>query len=764
MKSIPSSPYGRFVPELGCYEITSEPPRKWRNIHYNAWGPEEYYAEVTHIGDGMSRYKDADGNTVTVIGYDAKYLYIRDDETHETFCPAGIPVPRDVSNRSIRIHPSKTEIASECLGLAVEARYFVPRSELAECWTLRVENRTERARTVSVFAYAMFQLTGFDKEGKGFWKDNFSEIHQDFGGVLVTNRLHGLSHARRHGFILALENFRGASGYRDQFTSADYGYGAPKILRGWNCENAGDYGADCAGIIQVTLRIPPLGRGRADFVMGPCASKEEVAELRMRLTASRVDHLAQEQAKIEEARAGAFEVDTGGANAARDALINIFVKKQIYSYLVDKSGVRDNLQNDNAVVLFDPPLARSNILRVLSVQKPDGSSLHSWRPFNRHHYSDKPAWSLQTVPWYIKETGDFGILDEVVPFFESDESGTVLEHLKRSFRHLAGDLGARGLCLQHHADWNDALEPSAMTGERESVMVSQQLCAGLIEMAALARELSDETLEGECMQLHRDMAARIVSVAWDGEWFTRTICEDGYALGSSRADQAKIFVNTQSWAVLGQVADAAMLRTCMRSVDVHLTKPEGIPICDPPCSKFDERIGRFTTVMPYHIENGGCYNHAAGFKTVADCMLGRAEEAWQTFVKVAPDNPENPITRSWVEPFSFTNFYTRIPAIKGRSGYAWRTGTAAWFTVALVEWILGARRSYRGLQIDPCLSSSVPRAKVKRAFRGAVYHIEIDNRDGRCCGARSVTVDGKPMEGNVVPHAGPGDHHVQVII
>lgn len=764
MLTVPASPFGRFLLDSGCYEITAEPPRKWRNILYNAWGPEEYYAEATHIGDGMSRYKDAEGNTVTVIGYDAKYLYIRDDETNQTFCPAGAPLAQPVENRSILIHPSKTEIRSECFGLAAAARYFVPRSELAECWTLTLKNRTDKTRHVSVFGYAMFQLTGSDKEGKGFWKDNYSEIHPDLGGVLVINRQHFLPHARRHGFLFALENFRAANGYRDHMTAADYGYGAPKILQGWNCDNRADYGPDCAGVVQVTVTIPPRGTARADFVVGPCTDLAEALAIKTRLSPERLDALAQEQSEIERQRASAFSVDTGPDNAARDALINIFVKKQIYSYLVDKTGVRDNLQNDNAVVLFDPPLARANILKVLAVQRPDGSSLHSWRPYNRHHYSDKPAWPLQTVPWYIKETGDFSILDETVPFFESDESAPVLEHLKRAFRHLATDLGKRGLCRQHFADWNDGLEPSEKTGERESVMVSQQLCAGLLEIGELAAELGDDALVAECAHLHAEMAKKIVATAWDGEWFTRTICEDGYALGSSKADQARIFVNTQSWAVLGRVADESTLRQCMASVDRYLTKPEGIPICDPPCSRFDERIGRYTTVMPYSNENGGCYNHAAGFKTIADCLLGRAEEAWQTFVKVAPDNPANPVTQSWVEPFSFTNSYSRIPFIAGRSGYAWRTGTAAWFTVALLEYILGARRSYKGLLVDPCLSKSVPRATVKRTFRGATYIIEIHNTAGRCRGLTSLAVDGSPVQGNTLPDFRSGTHYVTAII
>ena len=758
------SQYGRFWESEGCFEITAEPPRKWRNILFNQYGDEQYYAEATHIGDGMSRYTDAAGNTVNVIGYDCKYLYIRDDETNTVFSPAGIPVPTAVSDRTIRIYPSKTEIRSTCSDLRVTARYFVPKSETLEAWTVTLENLSNRPRKISVFAYAMFGLNGSDSERRGFGKDVYSEIHADLGGTVLINRKTGLPLRKVNGFLVAQNHFRGANGHRDQFTRSDYSLATPKILWGWNCDNKGDFGYDCAGVVQSTLTLTPRGRGRVDFLAGIYADLSEVRAIKARLSSTRLDELDAEQMQIERNRAKAFHVDTGEANRDRDALINLFVKKQIYSYLLDKTGVRDNLQNDNGVVLFDPATARKNILQTLTVHKADGSSLHSWRPLNRLHYSDKPFYMLQTIPWYIKETGDFSILDEKIPYFESTEVGTVWDHLQRSYRHLSSDLGKRGLCLQHHADWNDQLEPSAKTGERESVMVSEQLCAGLLEIAELAERRKDSATAAECRRLHSEMASKINQAAWDGEWFVRTICEDGYALGSHQHAEARIFVNTQSWAVLGRVSDEARLRQCLASVDKLMMKPEGIPICDPPCSTFDERIGRFTTVLPYHIENGGCYNHAAGFKVVADCLLGRAEEAWDTFVKVAPDNPENPVSNSGVEPFSFTNFYTRVPGMRGRSGYAWRTGTAAWFTVGLVEWMLGARRHYDGLLIAPCLTQRIPHARITRTFRGAVYEIELDNSAGRCVGARSIVVDGKSIQGNILPLFKDGVHRVQVVI
>ncbi len=371
---------------------------------------------------------------------------------------------------------------------------------------------------------------------------------------------------------------------------------------------------------------------------------------------------------------------------------------------------------------------------------------------------------MLTVPGLLKEGGDMSLLEKEVPYFESDETGTVWDHMLRALRFLAGDLGAHGLCNQHHADWNDGLEATEESGERESVMVTQQLCYGLREVQEIARLIGETAVEEECRALYAQFAKRLNEVAWDGEWYVRTICGDGYRIGSQANKEGKIFLNTQSWAVLSGIAPAERAALCMKSVDEHCMTEIGYRICNPPFSEFDPRVGRMSDSIPGHVENGGCYCHAAGFKGVADCVLGRAEEAWETFVKTAPDNPKNPISVSQMEPFSFTNSYSMCEYVYGRSGYPWRTGTAGWMTVLMIEWILGARRSHAGLLIDPCLTSTVPHARVTRRFRGATYEIDLDNSAGRCKGATSISVDGQRIEGNVLPDFSEGTHRVEVII
>lgn len=352
----------------------------------------------------------------------------------------------------------------------------------------------------------------------------------------------------------------------------------------------------------------------------------------------------------------------------------------------------------------------------------------------------------------------------MVPYFESTESGTVWDHALRAMRFLASDTGSHGLCNQHHADWNDGLEATREAGERESVFVTMQLCHGLLEIEELARHVGDRAVQEEACALYADFKNRINTVAWDGEWYARTLCGDGHVIGSKNCRYGQIFLNTQSWAVISRVADESRSQAIMRKVDEMLETDIGYRICFPPYAEYDPRVGRMSSSMPGANENGGCYNHAAGFKAVADCLLGRAEQAWRTFVKVTPDNPENPVAKSGVEPFSYVNSYSSVPQIYGQSGLAWRTGTAGWMCQLLIEHILGARRSYEGLLIDPCLPSCLSNVSLTRTYRGTRYSIEIRNRPDGGRGPLSLTLDGRKIASNVLPPDPATHHHLKVEI
>ena len=763
MSTDPST-YGDFDPAAGCFRLSSEPPRKWWNIHctaINHAGP-EMYAEVAHINDGPTWIREADGTTVNLCGYDHKYHYVRDDESGTVFCPAGNPAPTPVQDRLIEFHREKTVMRSVCQGLRATQRVFVPQHHPVECTTLTLENLTDRPRRVSVFSYVMFQLNGVDQEGRWIDKENFALVHPEIGGVFCTNRTPGLPSDRFKGYLVTLADFFQGNGYRDHFTRAEYAVGTPRIIEGWDCDGRPGYGPDCAGVVQVKLTLPPRGQARADFLLGQAASVEEVAAFRQNLTPALLDRWCEEARGVEAKRADSFKIDIG--HSGYNGLFNLFLKKQLYDYLINKSGFRDNLQTDIALALADYPAAEANFVRALASQYENGAVPHGFRPLNRHQYSDKPAWILQVLPALVQESGRFELLELQVPHLGSSGKASVWQHALQAMRFLAGDLGRNGLCDQHHADWNDGLEATKEAGARESVFVTMQLAYGLREMAELARRIGDRAVEQEAAALYVTFKDRLNTVCWDGQWYTRTHCADGYVIGSHTCQYGQIYVNTQSWAVLSGVAEGERARAIMGKVDELLETDIGYRICHPPYAEYDARVGRMSRSMPGANENGGCYNHAGGFKGVADCLLGRSEQAWRTFTKITPGSPENPICRSGAEPFSYVNSYSSVPYVYGKSGYAWRTGTSGWMAQLMLEYILGARRSYDGLLIDPCLPAGLPEARLTRRFRGATYHIHLMNRPGGGKGPSCILLDGHPVSGPALPLLREGEHAVEVTL
>jgi len=721
MESI--SKYGKFNEKEKCFELLNDPPRKWLNFHYNGIGDNEMVVEISNIGDGQAFVRDKVGNRCNITHWDSKYFYVRDDETNNVFCPWGEPAPREVKNKSCKYYTAKTVISSECDDLRVTQQIFVPKDLTAEVWNISLENLSDKPRKISMFAYSGFNLSGLDSEFNHVAAENLSKVIPEMGGVFVKNMNTLVPTNRFNGYIISLNNYTGGSGYRSNFTRSDFGFGTPKILWGWNADNNGGFGPDCCGLVQVTVTIPPKGKVREDFLIGLTSCPEEVIKLRNELTSEKLDEMLKEQEAIQAEKAKTFHIDLGEENKNISGLMNIFIKNGLMRYIIEPVGFRDNLQNDNAGALIDVDLYSKNTLFQLSSQYADGAFPRATRPFHRLQYSDQPAWVLLTIPGLIEESGDLTLLDKEVAYLDSDEVGTVWDHMIRSMRFLTKDLGKNGLCDQRYADWNDGLTKSEASGERESVMVTLQLCYGLLQLIKLAKIIGDKATEKEAQDNYDLFKKRLNDIAWDGKWYTRTICEDGYQIGSDKNDEGKIWMNPQTWAVLSDVASPEQAETCMNAVEKHL-------------------------------------NHEIGYI----CMLKRPEKAWNTYVKLTPDNPDNPVSQSKLEPFSFTNNYSAVNESYGLAGYPWRTGTAGWMVVLLIEWILGARRNLEGLMIDPCLTKTIPTAKLTRKFRGATYFIEYDNSAGRCVGTQSIICDGKEIEGNILPNFKKGEHIVKVII
>ena len=229
-------------------------------------------------------------------------------------------------------------------------------------------------------------------------------------------------------------------------------------------------------------------------------------------------------------------------------------------------------------------------------------------------------------------------------------------------------------------------------------------------------------------------------------------------IGSRTSSGSKIYLNAQTWAVLGDVADEEKLPKVLKAID-SMERNFGFPLNDPPYIQYDPMAGRMSGMLPGLFENGGVYCHASAFKILADCRTGRADAALRTLKKIMPDSDQNPSAQSGAEPYVFTNCYATHPKYYGRSYQSWTTGTSAWCLRGLYEGILGIQRDYDGLRVQPCLPSDWESAEVTRCFRGTDFHITIQ-RGSR----KGLTVDGEPLEGNLLPVFTDGKIHQVLII
>lgn len=721
------------------------------NVLHNAYNKGDFFAQISQHGEGPVSYRDAAGKTINLVQYESMGIYVRDEATGHCFSPLRGPLMSVVEDFRYEVRAGYSEYHSRYDGIGFRARLFVPLEERMLVWSIYLTNQGDAPRELSTFVLAKFALPSqvvkpdADLKGVYAWMYDSKDLDRD------------------HRLFMSIQNdFFAASGHREDILEPPLNLSQPRLLKGHNLSSMAAMDFRSMGGLQAKSMIQPGETRRLDIILGHAPTLGVAKQLSGAFTHERVDQEHQRVCEEERRRAHMFSIDTGQPRL--DAVINHFAKKQLTAYLVNKSGFRDNVQVCLALDMADQQLSERALLNALSHQYSAGWVPHHFRPLSTKQCSDEPAWILLAIPWHIKQTGDFGFLDKRIPYLDSQNEETVWEHLLKAMNWLLKDTRSNGLCDLRSGDWNDGLSPRGDNGGRTSVMVSQQLCAGLLEISELAERIGERGIAEKALRDHAAIAARINDLAWDGEWYQRVICDDGTILGSRHCVEGKIFMNTQSWAVLGRVASPERAAIAMDSVESHLKLDIGYRVVNPPYSKFDPKVGQSSTVYPGVTENGGCYNHAAGFKVVADCMAGRPEHAWDTLLKVAPGNPENPIHRSKMEPYAFSNLFSADEFNYGRSLYAWRTGTGAWFTMAVLEWILGIRRHYDGLLIDPCLTRRIPEAKVTRRFRGAVYHIKIDNRAGRCRGISELRLNGEPISGNLIPEQSGLTHQVEAVI
>jgi cellobiose phosphorylase len=440
----------------------------------------------------------------------------------------------------------------------------------------------------------------------------------------------------------------------------------------------------------------------------------------------------------------------------------------IYGY-----GTRDECQDLIAHLPGDPAHVRQWILKRLAVWMfEDGRVVHSSSQTTQRgdftNHSDDPVNLMFIVSKYIRETGDFSVLDETVPYYESGgKTGSLWEHCMRGWQRFFSQFSPRGLPLMLLADWNDALENAGRAGRGESHMLPGW-AAYILRMFIPIAERYGRTRDAAFLRHKLDaMVEAMNKYAWDGQWYTRGTADDGTVLGTRGAREARLWANPQSWAILGGIADPRRTRKCLRSMDRYLTVSKGSLTFWPAFTEPDLHYGCISRFAPGVKENGAVFSHNQAWRLLAETHCGRGDVAWRILKSNLPTTlaAEDPALYK-VEPYVQRQYtYAPMSQCYGEGSHSWATGAAMWTWHVVLEGFLGVQPELDGLRLDPCFPRKWREARVWRRWRGSEYEITIRNPRGVEKGVREVRLDGRALPDNLLPvPRAPGKHQVEVVM
>jgi cellobiose phosphorylase len=439
-------------------------------------------------------------------------------------------------------------------------------------------------------------------------------------------------------------------------------------------------------------------------------------------------------------------------------------------------GFRDSNQDLLGCVHQIPVRARERIYDIAATQFEDGGAYHQYQPLTKRgnnaiggNFNDDPLWLILSTTAYIKETGDFSLLDAQVPFDnDTSRAKSHFDHLKASFYHVANNLGPHKLPLIGRADWNDCLNLNCFSnnpdesfqttenkrgGVAESVMIAGLFVVCGQEFAQLCRRIGNDA-DAETAQKHIDeMVEAVKKHGWDGEWYLRAYDFFGRKVGSKENEEGRIFIESQGWCTIAGIGlSEGMVENSLDAVKKYLDTPHGIVLNNPAFTKYYIEYGEISTYPPGYKENAGVFCHNNPWIMIGETILGRGDRAFDYWKKIAPSFREDISDLHKVEPYVYAQMIAGKDASKpGEAKNSWLTGTAAWNYYAVTQFILGVKPAYDGLEVNPCIPPDWKGFSVRRKFRGTDYEITVKNPKGVMKGVTSISVDGKTLRGAMIP-------------
>ena len=774
--------FGKFDDDKREYVVTRpDTPRSWSNY----LGSTEYGAIITNNAGGYSFYKSAAQGRFTRLRFNSipmdqpgRYFYLRDRATGDYWSSSWQPVGKPLDNfkSTCRHGTGYTIIESEYSEIESKTHYFVPLGATFEVWLIEVTNKSKQKRSIDIFTYVEYA-----SEWHG-WHDAFNLQYSQYivncsveDGILnvgistnlpeVPERFEFRDQSRHSFLTLVGATHSGFDTDREAFLGPYRTYSNPLVVERGETTQSLAYGDNACGTLKVELVLEPGETKTFAVLMGVGRGKDAAPKAK-----AIVPDVVTAKAKLNEVRdywhskIGSFSATT--PDAEFDHMINVWnaynclityawsrAASLVYTGERDGLGYRDTVQDLLGVMAAITEPAKERLELMITGQDSAGGAMPVVKPFAHkpghepltppHEYrSDDCLWLFDTVPSYVKETGDLAFFDKILPYADKGQA-TILGHLRRAIEFNLERSGAHGLPCGLSADWNDTLK---LGYHGESVMVAFQLRHALstyIEICArLNRPGEVKWAELELVTLD----AALQKHTWDGAWFVRAFAEDGSVIGTKANSEGSIFLNTQTWAVLSGAAQGEQAMACMDACKEHLATDFGLMLCDPPFRTVPCQEIRAVLYNAGTKENSGIFCHPQGWAVIAETRLGRGNRAYEYYRAYMPSAYNDRAEIRGIEPYVHCqSTHGKYSRKHGASRLPWLSGTATWSYVSGTQYILGIRPEYDGLLVDPVIPSAWNGFKVTRQYRGATYQIEVKNPKSVERGVSQVTVDGKAV-------------------
>ena len=795
--------FGYFDDANREYVITTpKTPLPWINY----LGCNDFFSLISNTCGGYSFYKDAKLLRLTRYRYNdvpmdinGKYLYIKDGDT--IWNPGWEPVKTDLDSYECRHGIGYSRFTSSKNDVQASVLTFVPMNDTCEVSQLKLTNNSSEEKTLSVFSYVEWCLWNADDDSRNFQR-NYSTGEVEVVGSTIFHKTEYRERRNHYAIYSVNAEIAGFDTIREAFLGSYRGAYEPEAVEKGACTNSMASGWQPIASHQLNITLAPGETKSYVFVLGyienPEEEKWESYGVINKTRAYAMLDRYKTDADVEKAFAELNDYwkkllskyTVKSSNDKVDRMVNIWNQYQcMVTFNMSRSasyyesgigrgmGFRDSCQDLLGFVHLIPDRARERIIDIASTQFQDGSAYHQYQPLTKKGnsdigsgFNDDPLWLIAGTSAYVRETGDTTILADMVPFDNDESVATpLMDHLKRSFDYIVNHKGPHKLPLIGRADWNDCLNLNCFSehpgesfqtfGPSEGPVAESVFIAGMFvkygEEYAQLCELMGDTAEAE--RARKEVAVMydaILKDGWDGEWFVRAYDAYSHKVGSKECEEGQIYIEPQGFCVLAGVGvKEGLAEKALNSVKEKLDTKYGVRILQPAYTRYHVELGEVSSYPPGYKENAGIFCHNNPWVSIAETVIGRGDRAFEIYKKTCPAYIEDISEVHRTEPYVYSQMVAGADAkFFGEAKNSWLTGTAAWTFVNVSQYILGVYPTHKGLSINPCVPKGFGDFELTRQFREGSYNIKVVNPDNVEKGVKSITVDGKPVEGCVIPY------------